>query len=120
MKTLQIKTFKILRSIYILVPNKKNKEIELILIFLGRISSGDIEITEELSDNRRVTLMNNFNDTPPISPVSTSPYIPIFECITGKSPVFDPKVCFKDTINCRKTQLVSQNLKFLNSSPVFM
>lgn len=59
-----------------------------------RISAGDIEITEEVPDNGRLTLLNNFNEHAPISPVSTSPYIPIFECITGKSPVFDPKVSY--------------------------
>lgn len=36
--------------------------------------------------------MNNCNGAPPVSPVSTSPYIPIFECITGKSPIIDPNV----------------------------
>ncbi|KAJ8963703.1 hypothetical protein NQ314_005424 [Rhamnusium bicolor] len=55
------------------------------------VNCPDVEITEETPASRRGTLINNFNETPPISPVSTSPYIPISECITGKSPIFDPK-----------------------------
>ena len=54
------------------------------------VNCPDVEITEETPESRRKT-MNNFNETPPITPVSTSPYIPISECITGKSPIFDPK-----------------------------
>lgn len=53
-------------------------------------SCPDVEI-EEIPESRRETLLNNFNETPPISPVTTNPYIPISECITGKSPIFDPK-----------------------------
>ncbi|KAK9877670.1 hypothetical protein WA026_019341 [Henosepilachna vigintioctopunctata] len=44
----------------------------------------DIEVVEEDCNTSK-----NSNQTPPISPVSTSPYIPISECITGKYPVFD-------------------------------
>ncbi|CAH1954037.1 unnamed protein product [Acanthoscelides obtectus] len=51
----------------------------------------EIEIIENEPEIQRLTSLNNYNATPPISPVSTSPYIPISECITGKSPVFDPK-----------------------------
>lgn len=49
------------------------------------MNSADIEITEENS-NRAGAIVS-----PPVSPVSTSPYIPISECITGKSPIFDLK-----------------------------
>ncbi|XP_066145355.1 protein daughter of sevenless [Euwallacea fornicatus] len=45
------------------------------------MTSPDIEITEE-------TLVRT-NGSPPISPVSTSPYIHVSDCITGKSPIFD-------------------------------
>ncbi|XP_022918658.1 protein daughter of sevenless [Onthophagus taurus] len=45
--------------------------------------------------------LRNTLETPPISPVSTSPYIPISECITGKSPVF----CTKDLSNLTKEML---------------
>ncbi|CAG9858630.1 unnamed protein product [Phyllotreta striolata] len=57
------------------------------------VSCSDVEIIEKPNENQRVTLINNFSETPPISPVSTSPYIPISECITGKSPIYDPKDC---------------------------
>ncbi|KAH1019621.1 hypothetical protein HUJ04_009413 [Dendroctonus ponderosae] len=50
------------------------------------MNSTDIEITEE-NANRTGAI----GATPPVSPVSTSPYIPISECITGKSPIFDLK-----------------------------
>ncbi|XP_050307822.1 protein daughter of sevenless [Anthonomus grandis grandis] len=43
-----------------------------------------IEFTENLHSQK-------FTETPPISPASPSPYIAISECITGKSPVRDPK-----------------------------
>lgn len=37
-------------------------------------------------------------DSPPVSPVSTSPYIPISECITGKSPILlNDNVSYKYT-----------------------
>lgn len=62
--------------------------------------------------------MNNFNDTPPISPVSTSPYIPIFECITGKSPIFDPKVGYKNIQFLLKQKAYSKFNK--NSQNQFM
>lgn len=52
------------------------------------MNAPDIEITEENPEQKPLQV----EETPPISPaVSTSPYIPISECITGKSPVFDPK-----------------------------
>ncbi|XP_060532257.1 GRB2-associated-binding protein 1 [Cylas formicarius] len=47
----------------------------------------DIEVVEENIDEK----FSNAQETPPISPVSTGPYIPISECFTGKSPVLDPK-----------------------------
>ncbi|XP_056639103.1 GRB2-associated-binding protein 1 [Diorhabda sublineata] len=47
----------------------------------------EVEITEEYCD--RVKVMDHFNQTPPVTPISSSPYIPISECITGKSPVFN-------------------------------
>ncbi|CAH0559967.1 unnamed protein product [Brassicogethes aeneus] len=50
--------------------------------------SNDIEIKEESQDG---TLTRNNSTTTPVSPVSTNPYIPISECITGKSPIIDPK-----------------------------
>lgn len=77
----------------------------------------DVEITEEPNESRRVTLMNNFNETPPISPVSTSPYIPISECITGKSPIFDPKD-FKTLLqyNMKNAFIKSETIHHTNDS----
>ncbi|CAG9762314.1 unnamed protein product [Ceutorhynchus assimilis] len=49
------------------------------------MNSNEVEIRKEKNAVAQVS------ETPPISPVSTSPYIPISECITGKSPIFDPK-----------------------------
>ncbi|XP_050509898.1 GRB2-associated-binding protein 1 isoform X1 [Diabrotica virgifera virgifera] len=76
----------------------------------------DVEVTEEPSD-RRITLLNNFNETPPVSPVSTSPYIPISECITGKSPIFDPKD-FKTLLqyNMKNTIFKSDPITHTNES----
>ncbi|CAG9823182.1 unnamed protein product [Phaedon cochleariae] len=54
------------------------------------VACSDVEITEEHPETKRMTLMNNFSDTPPVSPVSPSPYIPVSECITGKS-IFDSR-----------------------------
>ncbi|CAH1370352.1 protein daughter of sevenless [Tenebrio molitor] len=45
----------------------------------------DIVYCEEKDDKSIVPSSNN--ETPPVSPVSTSPYIPISECITGKTPI---------------------------------
>ncbi|RZC36124.1 daughter of sevenless [Asbolus verrucosus] len=44
----------------------------------------DVDFCEEKDDKHDVP--NSNNETPPVSPVSTSPYIPISECITGKTP----------------------------------
>ncbi|KAL1506329.1 hypothetical protein ABEB36_005715 [Hypothenemus hampei] len=54
---------------------------------IGMPMNPDIEITEESVDSKSAHLL----ESPPISPVSKSPYIPISECTTGKSPVFDSK-----------------------------
>ncbi|XP_076273542.1 daughter of sevenless isoform X2 [Rhynchophorus ferrugineus] len=50
------------------------------------LNSPDIEITEEAPEPKRYET----GETPPVSP-TTSPYIPISECITGKSPVYDTR-----------------------------
>ncbi|EFA02351.1 protein daughter of sevenless [Tribolium castaneum] len=46
----------------------------------------DITFCEEKDDKSHAN-----NETPPVSPVSTSPYIPISECITGKTPILTPQ-----------------------------
>jgi hypothetical protein len=50
----------------------------------------DIVYCEEKDDKSIVPSSNN--ETPPVSPVSTSPYIPISECITGKTPILTAQV----------------------------
>ncbi|XP_074032240.1 daughter of sevenless isoform X2 [Leptinotarsa decemlineata] len=55
------------------------------------INCPDVEITEEPSESQRMTLLNGISVPLPASPVSSSPYIPVSECITGKSPILDPK-----------------------------
>lgn len=62
-----------------------NKTSALFIVSVA-LKSPDIEITEESPEPKR----SETGETPPVSPI-TSPYIPISECITGKSPVFDPK-----------------------------
>lgn len=47
----------------------------------------DVEVVEVEYNTKNNTL--KANGSPPISPVSTSPYIPISECISGKVPLFD-------------------------------
>lgn len=48
----------------------------------------DVEVVEEDGTLKRSNTM----------PVSTSPYIPISECMTGKYPVFDKQVCLYSTL----------------------
>lgn len=72
------------------------------------INTPDIEITEENVDSSLA--QHEFENTPPTSP-TTSPYIPISECITGKSPIFDPKD-FRTLLeyNCRNSNRLSSRV----------
>lgn len=60
----------------------------------------DITYEEEKEDKHQIIMSNN--GIPPISPVSTSPYIPISECITGKTPILTAQVSFRRLGNLSK------------------
>lgn len=51
-----------------------------------------MEIVEE-TDHTESVNTNPENETPPVSPVSPSPYIPISECFSGRSPLLETQVC---------------------------
>ncbi|XP_019881614.1 GRB2-associated-binding protein 1 isoform X2 [Aethina tumida] len=58
----------------------------------GLKSSEDAGTLNATDDFAAVEEIDMTTETPPISPVSTNPYIPISECISGKTPVLDPKI----------------------------
>lgn len=54
--------------------------------------NSDVEIVEEQEEKPPI---EDGNDSPSLSPVSTGPYIPISECFSGRSPFLEAQVKFK-------------------------
>lgn len=52
-------------------------------------NSSDVEIVEEHEEKVPI---EDGNDSPPVTPISSGPYIPISECFTGRSPILEPQV----------------------------
>lgn len=47
---------------------------------------------EEQEDKAPIEDGSAENDSPPISPLSSGPYIPISECFSGRSPILESQV----------------------------
>lgn len=90
------------------------------LLFLGHIllnGTSDVEIVEEGEAGESINL-NAENETPPISPVSPSPYIPISECFSGRSPLLETQFQDFQTLldhNIRNSYFPNDTSQFLSN-----
>lgn len=77
---------------------------------------------EDCGIDQQEKLVAHSLDSPPVSPVSTSPYIPISECITGKTPILPNQSIDEYNMSAQHVQSIYTigNHSYEMSSPTYL